>query len=70
MCSTWLQSPPAAGMVGDPGQTCEANFYVGEWLLLHHDTAGAAPLIHKAAADCPHNFVEWMPAQIDLEDLP
>jgi lipoprotein NlpI len=62
--------PAGGGDGGVPGQTCEANFYVGGWLLQHHDTAGAAPLIRKAAADCPPNFVEWMPAQMALEDLP
>lgn len=51
------------------GQVCEANFYVGEWLLLHHDLAGAKPLISKAASDCPTNFIEWMPAQMDQAGL-
>jgi lipoprotein NlpI len=51
------------------GQICEANFYVGEWLLQHHDQAGAKPLINKAASDCPTNFIEWMPAQMDQAGL-
>jgi lipoprotein NlpI len=51
------------------GQVCEANFYVGEWLLQHHDQVGARPLISKAASDCPVNFVEWMPAQMDQAGL-
>jgi lipoprotein NlpI len=52
------------------GQVCEANFYVGEWLLQHHDLAGAKPLISRAASDCPTNFIEWMPAQMDQAELP
>jgi tetratricopeptide (TPR) repeat protein len=48
------------------GKICEANFYVGEWLLQHHDLAGARPMIQKAATDCPTNFEEWSPAQMEL----
>jgi lipoprotein NlpI len=51
------------------GQVCEANFYVGEWLLQHHDQTGAKPLITKAASDCPTEFIEWMPAQMDQAGL-
>jgi len=52
------------------GQICEANFYIGEWLLQHHDQAGAKPLMAKAASDCPTGFIEWSPAQMDLAGLP
>lgn len=52
------------------GQLCEANFYTGEWLLQHHDEAAAKPLLAKAASDCPPNFIEWMPAQMDQAALP
>lgn len=58
------------GQGGANGRDCEANFYVGERLLQLHDTTGAAPLIHKAANECPRNFVEWSPAQIDQAELP
>jgi lipoprotein NlpI len=51
------------------GQVCEANFYIGEWLLQHHDQPGAKPLMTKAAADCPTGFIEWTPAQMDLAGL-
>ena len=40
------------------GRICEANFYVGEWRLQHHDPAAAQPMIRKAADDCPMDFVE------------
>jgi tetratricopeptide (TPR) repeat protein len=49
------------------GKMCEANFYVGEWLLQHRDTASAEPLIRKAASDCPVNYWEWRPANAELE---
>lgn len=52
------------------GQACEANFYMGEWLLQHQDRAAAIPLIRKAASNCPINFVEWGPAQMELANLP
>ena len=52
------------------GQICEANFYIGEWLMQRHDLAGAKPLMAKAASDCPTNFIEWSPAQMDLVGLP
>lgn len=52
------------------GQTCEANFYIGEWLLQRHDQAAAKPMMAKAASDCPTNFIEWSPAQMDLAGLP
>ena len=52
------------------GQVCEANFYVGEWLLRNHDPAGAKPLISTAAGICPGNFIEWMPAQMDRAEVP
>jgi lipoprotein NlpI len=51
------------------GQVCEANFYVGEWLWQHHDLAAAKLLLDKAAAGCPTNFIEWMPAQFDSAAL-
>jgi len=64
----------AAAQQGDggavKGQVCEANFYIGEWLAQKHDQAGAKPLLTKAASDCPTNFIEWSPAQMDLAGLP
>lgn len=63
----------AAAAKGDEtavqGQTCEANFYIGEWLLQHQDRVGAAPLIRKAADECPMGFIEWNPAQLELANL-
>lgn len=63
----------ATGDGGDEavqGRVCEANFYVGEWLLQHHDTASAQPMLQKAASECPMNFVEWGPAQVELAGIP
>jgi lipoprotein NlpI len=64
----------AAAAQGDPkaidGQACEANFYIGEWLLQHKESAAAAPPLHKAASMCPTEFIEWIPAQMDSASLP
>jgi lipoprotein NlpI len=52
------------------GMTCEGNFYVAEWRLLHGDTAGGKPLMEKAASDCPAEYVELRMAKFELEKLP
>lgn len=51
------------------GQKCEADFYLGEWHLSHGDQAVAAPLIHQAAENCPHRFVEYDMAQTEEHRL-
>jgi tetratricopeptide (TPR) repeat protein len=51
--------------VASRNRTCLANFYVGEWLLLHHDAAGAKPLIEKAANSCVISSLEGGQARID-----
>ena len=45
---------------------CEANFYVGEWLLRHGNKAAAQPMIRKAADGCPVYLAEWGVAQTEL----
>jgi lipoprotein NlpI len=52
------------------GMTCEGNFYVAEWRLLHGDKAGAKPLMEKAAGDCPAEYIEQRMAKFELEKLP
>ncbi len=39
-------------------QTCEAQFYVGEWRLLRGDNDAARPLLKAAASTCRPDFVE------------
>lgn len=51
-------------------QTCEANFYIGEWLAQRHDPAGSKPLITKAAHICSDNLAEWAAAQMDHAESP
>lgn len=50
-------------------QKCEADFYLGEWQLGHADP-GAKSLIQQAEAECPHNFVEYFAAGVELKRLP
>lgn len=54
----------------DQGHVCEANFYIGEWHLQHHDPAGARGFLQKAADTCPSGFAETGPARSDLKKLP
>lgn len=50
-------------------QSCEADFYIGEWLLAHGDKALAETKIAAAVARCPHNFVEYDMGVAELERL-
>ena len=56
----------AAVKDGPDHQQCEADFYVGEWLLGGNDAAAARALLQKAATDCPKNVVEYGEAQFEL----
>jgi len=51
-------------------QVCEADFYVGEWQLLHGAAALAKPLLAQAASDCPSDFVERLAAAAELRRQP
>jgi tetratricopeptide (TPR) repeat protein len=48
------------------GRMCEANFYVGEWLLRHGNKIAAQSMIRKAADGCPVYLAEWGVAQTEL----
>jgi tetratricopeptide (TPR) repeat protein len=41
-----------------PGKICEANFYLGEWQVVHDSPSDAKTLIQKAAENCPRTFLE------------
>ena len=61
---------PAAVAAGPADQharrQCEADFYLGEWLLGHDDAAGSRPLLHSAADNCPKDSAEYAMAQAEL----
>lgn len=42
---------------------CEADFYIGEWLLLRRNTAAAKPLLKTATEECPRNFIAYAAAK-------
>ena len=52
-----------------PPQRCEAQFYGGEWKLLHGDRAGAATELKAALDGCPKSFIEYKGARAELKRL-
>jgi lipoprotein NlpI len=52
------------------GQTCEADFYFGDKALAEGDAAGARPLLEKALAGCPADYLELTLAKYELARLP
>lgn len=50
-------------------QTCEANFYSGEFALLKKDKKEAQRLLKLAANDCPQSFIESAAAIAELIPL-
>jgi lipoprotein NlpI len=60
----------AAASAKDPrtklGQTCEANFYSGEFALLRKSKQEGLRLIRLAANDCPRSFIESTAAVAEL----
>jgi tetratricopeptide (TPR) repeat protein len=52
-----------------PDERCEAQFYLGEWHLLHDNSAAAAPALQAAADTCPKDFDESFGARAELRRL-
>ncbi len=63
----------AAAAVESPekkkGQLCEADFYVGEWLMLHSAADRGKPYFINAEKNCPHAFIEYVAAGVELRRL-
>jgi len=57
----------AAG--SDSGQRCEYSFYVGEYLALRGKRPEALALFRSASDGCPKDFIEYVPALIELNNL-
>jgi tetratricopeptide (TPR) repeat protein len=52
-------------------QTCEANFYTAEWLLIHQrDQAETTRLLEEAARTCPFDYHEADGAHAELSRAP
>ena len=53
----------------DNNQLCEAEFYIGEWYDLSHDTDTAIDWFHAAIALCPTDFIEYDGAKAELKRI-
>jgi lipoprotein NlpI len=60
----------AAAQNNDPkinrGQSCEANFYSGEFALLGKNKPQALQMLKRAASDCPRGYIEAVAATAEL----
>ncbi len=45
---------------------CEADFYIGEWLIMSRADKQAYPYLQAASKTCPKDFYEWMAVQAEL----
>jgi len=48
---------------------CEAHFYVAEWWIAQKNLALAKPLLEAARDGCPHSFIEYLAAGVELKRL-
>jgi lipoprotein NlpI len=55
--------------VSDAQQRCEAQFYTGEWHILHGAQATAAQALDQAAASCARTSIEFGAAVAELRRL-
>jgi lipoprotein NlpI len=61
----------------DPDDACEAAFYLGEWYLLRNGHSRVADEYKRAESElseavdrCPHDFIEWLVAKVELNRAP
>lgn len=54
---------------GKADERCEAQFYIGEWHLLHGERAAAATAFRTAAETCSKEFDEYTGALAELKRL-
>jgi rhomboid protease GluP len=52
-----------------PNEVCDAQFYLGEWKLLHGDRTAAIAALRIAANTCPDAFYEYDGAVAELRRL-
>jgi tetratricopeptide (TPR) repeat protein len=51
------------------GNSCEASFYVAEYLLAHASRERARQLLRQAAISCPKGYFEYASARAELRKL-
>jgi tetratricopeptide (TPR) repeat protein/membrane protease YdiL (CAAX protease family) len=54
---------------GQPNEKCEADFYEGEWDLVHDRSETAKVLLRAAVDNCPKAFIEYRGAISELKRL-
>lgn len=64
-----LKQAAGAAPIVKKRQTCEANFYVGQWYLLKHQRGQARTLFHRAKDECQKGFVEYAGAVAALKRM-
>ena len=57
------------GNATNPDQKCEAQYYIGQWLVLKSDKISAKAAFHSAAETCPKNFDEYAGALAELKRI-
>jgi len=50
-------------------QSCEADFFIGIYLIERSNKADARPLLQSAVDQCPKNFIEYPVAELELKRL-
>ena len=50
-------------------QTCEANFYAGQYVLISRNREEALKFFRAAAKDCPRGFLEGIAAGAELKAM-
>jgi murein DD-endopeptidase MepM/ murein hydrolase activator NlpD len=63
------RTPEATLTAAEPNHRCEAQFYTGEWYLLHGNRTAAMSALKTAADNCPKAFVEYAGARAELKRL-
>ena len=56
-------------VASNPDENCDAQFYTGQWHLLHGNRAAAATALRAAAAICPNDTFEYKRALAELKRL-
>jgi lipoprotein NlpI len=51
------------------GHSCEADFYIGVYRIEKGAQTDARTLLQSAADHCPHNFIEYAAAMLELKQL-
>jgi tetratricopeptide (TPR) repeat protein/RsiW-degrading membrane proteinase PrsW (M82 family) len=62
-------APLVYSLAANPDQICEADFYIGEWLVQQNLEQPAIEKLRRAIAACPKSFIEYGGAVAELKRL-